>query len=153
MAGKQSEETPQAPVISQDQFAALIGQAVAQGIVAANPKELKEGDPEYVARQRAEGWFDDFFGVTVFQNAYEANARGETEQTRKRASQLKPGKYIKTPQNPDGRVTVEVLNGGSIVRLLYPISGDNNSINRDYFRSFKELVDKMWDEMHVPVPA
>ncbi len=128
--------------------------ALAASIASLKPaKELKEGDPEYIERQRAEGWFDDFFGVTVYQNAYEAQARGESEQTRKRASQLRPGKYIKTKQNPDGRVTVEVLNGGAIVRLLYPISGDHNSINRDHWRSFAELIDKIWDEMHVGVAA
>lgn len=130
---------------------------LAESIAGLAPKpELKEGDPEYVARQHAEGWFDDFFGATVYQNAYEAQARGETEQTRRRASQLKPGKYIKTKQNPEGRVTVDVLNGGAVVRLLYPISGDNKDINRDHWRSFGELVDKIWAEMHpapVAVPA
>jgi hypothetical protein len=75
--------------------------ALVQALVGLAPKpEMKEGDPAYRARQQAEGWFDDFFGVTVLQNAYEADARGETEQTRRRASQLKPGKYL------NGRVTV-----------------------------------------------
>lgn len=118
--------------------------AIAQGIASVAPKpELKEGDPDYVARQRAEGWFDDFFGVTVYQNAYEAQARGLSEDVRKRASQLKPGTYIK------GRVTVTVENNGMAVRLSYPVKGDNLQKNRDYWKDFPDLVNKIWDEMHV----
>lgn len=116
--------------------------ALAAAIASLAPKpDLKEGDPEYVARQKAEGWFDDFFGKTVYQNAYEAQARGLPEETRRRTSQLKPGKYLK------GRVTVEV--NGDAVRLLYPISGDNMMINLGHWRSFEDLIDKIWDEMHV----
>jgi hypothetical protein len=122
--------------------------AMAQAIAGLAPKpELKEGDPEYVERQKAEGWFDDFFGVKVLQNAYEAQARGLSEETRRRTSQLKPGRYIKTKQNPDGRVTVEVHKGGSEIRLLYPVSGDAMSINRDHWSSFEDLINKIWAEM------
>jgi hypothetical protein len=122
----------------------VIGAAVAQGIAAIAPRhEIKEGDPEYVARQKAEGWFDDFFGVKVWQNTYEAQARGLSEEVRRRASQLKPGNYIKN------RVTVEVSPNGQEVRLCYPIKGDNMLINRDYWRDFPDLVNKIWDEMHV----
>lgn len=112
----------------------------------APKKEIREGDPEYVARQQAEGWFDDFDGgVKVFQNAYEAQPRGLSEEVRYRAAHLKPGKYIRN------RVTVDVDNQG--VHLKYPVSGDAMLINRDYFSSFSDLITKIWDEMHATVPA
>jgi hypothetical protein len=147
MATKQEQEQPQMDM-------AALAASFAQSIASLAPKaELREGDPEYVERQRKEGWFDDFHGVTIYQNAYEAQARGESAETRLRASQLRSGKYIKTKQNPDGRVTVDVQNGGSVIRLLYPISGDNKDINRDHWRSFAELVDLIWAEMHAKVAA
>jgi hypothetical protein len=102
------------------------------------PREIKEGDPEYVARQQAEGWFDTF-EVPVFQNAYEAQARGLSADTRYRASHLKPGKYLK------GRVSVEVSNSG--VHLKYPVSGDNLMKNMALWRDFPDLIDQIWAEM------
>lgn len=121
----------------------VIGNAVAQGIAAIAPrKELKEGDPEYVARQKAEGWFDTFDGgVTVLQNTYEAQARGLSEEVRYRAAHLKPGQYLKN------RVTVTVESNGAIVRLSYPVKGDNMLINRDHWRSFEDLITQIWTEM------
>ena len=120
-----------------------LASAIAQGIATiAPPRELKEGDPEYVARQRAEGWFDDFFGVTVYQNAFEAQARGLSEETRRRTSQLTAGTYLK------GRVTVSVEANGSIVRLLYPVSGDNMMKNMRLWSSFEDLITQLWAEMH-----
>lgn len=132
--------TPQTANVDMTALAA----AIAQGIATIAPqKEIKEGDPEYVARQRAEGWFDDFFGKTIFQNAYEAQARGLSEDIRRKASQLKPGKYIKN------RVTVEHHSNGEIIRLLYPVSGDNMMINQTHWRDFSDLIEKIWAEMHV----
>lgn len=119
---------------------------LAAAIAALAPKpELREGDPEYVARQRAEGWFDDFFGKTVYQNAYEAQARGLSEEVRRRVGQLKPGKYLK------GRVTVEV--NGDVVRLLYPVSGDNMMKNLALWKDFPDMIHQIWAEMSAPVPA
>jgi hypothetical protein len=125
-----------------------IGAAVAQGIAAIAPqKELKEGDPEYVARLQAEGFYDDFFGKTVLQNAYEAQARGLSDEVRRRASQLRAGVYIK------GRVRVEVTPSGDTIRICYPVSGDNMHKNRDHWKDFPELITKIWDEMHATVAA
>jgi hypothetical protein len=137
------QEQTAAPMID----ANILAAALAQSIASLAPKpELKEGDPEYVERQRKEGWFDDFFGKTVYQNAFEAQARGIPEETRRRVSQLKPGKYIK------GRVTVEMHQNGEIIRLLYPVSGDNMMINQTHWRSFEDLINLIWTEMHA-VPA
>ncbi len=135
--------------IDMSDLGTVIGNAVATGIAAIAPRqELKEGDPEYVARQRAEGWFDDFDGgVKVLQNAYEAQPRGLSEEVRYRAAHLKPGKYIKN------RVTVTVESDGAIVRLSYPVTGDNMLINRDYWKDFPEMINKIWDEMHATVTA
>jgi hypothetical protein len=36
------------------------------------------------------------------------------------------------------------------VHLKYPVSGDNMLINRDYWRDFPDLINQIWDEMHVP---
>ncbi len=121
--------------------------AIAAGIASIAPKqELREGDAEYVARQKAEGWFDAFDGgVTVLQNAYEAQPRGLSEEVRYRAAHLKPGTYLK------GRVRVTVESDGQIVRLSYPTKGDAMLINQtQHWRDFSELITKIWDEMHVP---
>ena len=124
----------------------IIGAAVAQGIAATQPrKEIREGDPEYVERQRAEGWFDTF-AKPVFQNGFEAQARGLSAEVRERACQLRPGTYLR------GRVRVDVWGNGS-VNLRYPTNGDAMLINRDYFLSFSDLITKIWDEMHAGVPA
>jgi hypothetical protein len=139
------KDTTETTAVDMAQMGIIIGNAVSQAIAAvAPPRELKEGDPEYVARQQAEGWFDTF-DVPVFQNAYEAQARGLSPEVRKRASTLKPGKYLK------GRVTVEVDTGG--VRIKYPVSGDNMMKNMALWRDFPDLVTQIWDEMHAPVPA
>jgi hypothetical protein len=116
-------------------------------IDALRPKvELREGDPEYVERQRKEGWFDDFDGgIKVFQNAYEAQPRGLSAEVRYRAAHLAPGKYIR------GRVTVDVNQQG--VHLKYPVSGDAMLINRDYFRDFSDLVNQIWAEMQAKTAA
>jgi hypothetical protein len=110
----------------------------------APAKEPKEGDPEYVARQHEMGWFDTF-EVPVFQNAYEAQARGLSAETRHRASNLKPGKYLK------GRVTVEVSNAG--VHIKYPVSGDNLMKNMALWRDFPDLIDQLWAEQPGPTAA
>ena len=125
--------------VSNDALATALGAAMAQALQAVvPPRELKEGDPEYVERLRAEGFMDSF-DVPVFQNAYEANPRGLSEETRKRASTLRPGKYLK------GRVNVEVDGGG--VRIKYPVSGDNGLKNMALWRDFPDLVNQIWAEM------
>jgi hypothetical protein len=121
-----------------------LAEALAMALKSAQPKELKEGDPEYVARQTAEGWFDTF-EKPVFQNAYAANPRMWSAESRARVVQLRPGKYLK------GRVTVEVNERG--VYLKYPVLGDNMMKNQQYWRDIDDLVGQLWDEMHAPVPA
>ena len=119
----------------------VIGAAVAQGIAAIAPRhEVKEGDPEYVARQQAEGWFDTF-ERPVYQNAYEAQARGIPADIRQKACRLRSGKYLK------GRVTVEA--NENAVYLRYPVSGDAMMINQTRWSSFEDLIQKLWDEQQL----
>lgn len=134
--------------IDMDNLGATIGAAVAQGIAAIAPrKELKEGDPEYVARQHEMGWYDDFDGgVKVLQNAYEAQARGLSAEVRFRAAHLKPGQYLKN------RVSVTVESDGAIVRIAYPSKGDNMLKNQALWRDFPDLVNQIWAEMQ-PAPV
>ena len=131
---------PQLTMMAQAFAAAMASnnQSLAESIKALAPKpEIVEGSPEYRARQEAEGWFDSF-DVNVYQNAYEAQARGETAEVRYRAARLKPGKYIK------GRVTVEVDANG--VHLLYPVKNDAMMINQQHWSSFGDLINKIWAE-------
>jgi hypothetical protein len=122
------------------QTAALIA-ALSASIAGITPKpEIKEGDPEYVARQRAEGWFDDFFGKRIFQNGYESQARGIPEDVRKRASQLKAGAVTLRK----GR-KVEVSVNGDDITLHYPIKGDAGLINQQHWADFPDLINQLWE--------
>jgi hypothetical protein len=125
------------------QTAALIA-ALASSIASIAPKpEIKEGDPEYVARLKAEGFYDDFFGKTIYQNAYEANPRGQSEQTRRRASELKAGSYTLRK----GR-KVEVLVDGNTIVLGYKIKGDAGMINAQSWSSFEDLINQLWEQQN-----
>ena len=116
--------------------------ALVKALADLKPKpEITEGSPEYIARLKAEGFQDDFFGKTVYQNSYEAQARGLSSDTRKKASELRPGKYLK------GRVTVELQQNGDIVRLPYPVSGDHMMKNQALWRDFSDLIAQIWAEM------
>jgi hypothetical protein len=125
------------------QTAALIA-ALASSISSIAPKpEIKEGDPEYVERQRAEGWFDDFFGKTVLQNGKEAQARGQSERTRKRASELKSGAHL---LRKNRKVEVEV--NGNTVALFYPTKGDALLINQQSWENFEDLINQIWEQQN-----
>lgn len=137
---KAAAETPAATV-----DLAALGAAIAAGITAAQPKVIKEGDPEYTERLKAEGFFDEF-ERPVIQNGYSAQPRGLSEQTRHRASNLKSGKYL------SGRVFVE--NNGRAVFINYPTSKiDDRFKNQTLWHDFSDLVDKMWAEMHPSAAA
>lgn len=125
-----------------------LASAFMQAAEGLRPKvELTEGSPEYQARLREEGFMDDFFGVKVFQNGYEAQARGIPEETRRRVGQLKPGKYLK------GRVTVDIHQNGEVVRLLYPTTGDNMMKNQALWKDFPDLVNQIWNEQQATSAA
>jgi hypothetical protein len=118
--------------------------AIAAGIATIAPKPvITEGSPEYVARLRQEGFYDEF-DHPVFQNGYEAAARGLPAQTRQRASNLKTGRYV------GGRVTVDV-DGRGAVHIRYPTKTvDERFKNLGLWTSFEDLIDKIWAEMQRP---
>jgi hypothetical protein len=125
------------------QTAALIA-ALAGSIASIAPKkEIREGDPEYVARLKAEGFYDDFFGKTIYQNAYEANPRGQSEQTRRRASELKAG----THTLKKGR-KVDVIVDGNTITLGYKVKGDGLMINQQSWDSFEDLINQLWEQQN-----
>lgn len=146
MAKKEDEGTAAAaaPAFDMNAFTNALAQAFAQAQAIYQPRELKEGDPEYVAMQKAEGWYDTF-ERPVYQNAYEAQARGLSEEVRHRASNLKTGVYLK------GRVRVDASEKQIVLR--YPTKGDAMMINQTHWRDFSDLINQIWEEMHAAVPA
>lgn len=126
-------------------FAAAIAAGIQSGIAQMNKPPLKEGDPEYVARLRAEGLLAEF-EKPVFQNGYAANPIGESEETISRASRLAPGKYL------GGRVRVDVT--PQAVFINYPtVDVTDRMKNMKLWTSFGELITKIWAEMHAHVAA
>jgi len=116
-------------------------QTLAESIQALAPKPvITESSPEYRARMEAEGFYDQF-EKPVFQNAYEAQARGLSKEIRHRASNLKSGKYLQ------GRVEVVADNAG--VHIMYPVKGDNMMINQTKWSDFPDLINKIWAEMQM----
>lgn len=147
MAKKDEDGTVAAPAtVDMNAFAGVLAQAIAQAQSIYQPREIKEGDPEFVARQQAEGFFDRF-ERPVYQNGKESEPRGETAETRHRASNLKSGTYFLTGR----KVIVEANDKG--VWLHYPTKGDAMMINQNHWRSFADLINQIWDQMHAPVPA
>lgn len=146
---KQTDQAAIAAVTDTNTLAAAIAAGIAplaQGIASLAPKpEMKEGDPAYTEYLKAQGLFD-VFEKPVYQNGYEAEARGLSEEVRTRVCRLRPGQYLKR------RVTVEV--DGRSVHLKYPTKReDDRMINMGLWSSFSDLVNKIWDEMHQPVAA
>lgn len=116
--------------------------ADALALLQANqmPREIKEGDPEYTERLKAEGFYDEF-PHPVIQNGYEAQARGLSKEVRERAGNLKTGRYL------GGRVTVDVDSRGA-VHIKYPNSKvDDRFKNLALWMDFEDLVNKIWAEM------
>ena len=142
---KEKEQAAAAPV-DLNQFASAIGAAVAQGIRETSPKEIKEGDPEYVERLKREGFYDDF-DKPVFQNSYQAQARGESEQTRYRATRLQTGTY---KIGRTDKTNVSVHNADQGVWLTYPIKGDQMLRNQARWHSFEDLINQLWEAGAAP---
>lgn len=126
-------------------MAAAIAEGIRSGIMQMNKPQIKEGDQEYEERLRAEGIRDEW-EKPVFQNGYEADPRGESKETQHRAVRIATGSYI------NGRVHVD--NTPRAVFFRYPtVSVDDRMKNKDLWRSFGELVDKLWAEMHARTAA
>lgn len=148
MAKKEDEGTAAAtPAFDMHAFAGVLAQAIAQAQSIYSPREIKEGDPEYVALQKAAGEFD-LFERPVYQNAYEAQARGLSADIRHKASNLKSGTY----KMRKGRmVTVEASEKQIVLR--YPTKGDAMMINQTNWNDFSDLIEQLWEAQNAPVPA
>ena len=131
-----------APTVGMDQLA----DAFAAAMRSVQPvKELKEGDPEYTDRLKAEGFYDEF-PHPVYQNGYSAQARGLSAEVRERAGTMPAGRYIK------GRLTVEVDGKGGR-HYKYPNRDNDRIINREHWKDFPDMVTQAWQESHAPIPA
>lgn len=132
-------------LVDANDLGAAIAAGIQTGIAQMNKPPLKEGDPEYTERLRAEGILDEW-EKPVFQNGYAADPRGESKETIEHASRLAPGKYI------GGRVRVDVTPHG--VFLNYPtVSLDDRFKNMKLWTSFGDLIGKIWAEMHARTAA
>ena len=142
MAVEKSVPVDPAPTVNMTQLA----DAFASAMRSVQPvKEIKEGDPEYTARLHAEGFYDEF-PHPVFQNGYQAQARGLSAEIREWAGTMPAGRYI------SGRLTVDVdAKGGR--HFKYPNRDNDRIINREHWKDFPEMVTKAWQESHVAVPA
>lgn len=113
-------------------------------LVANQPiKVITQDSPEFQNLLRDQGYFDTF-PKPVYQNGYECEARGLSEDVRTRAANLTPGTYtIKG-------VTVVVepsANGG--VHLKYRSrSVEDRMKYAAAWSDFSDLVNTLWDQMH-----
>ena len=132
------DETPQTP----DPMT-IIAQAM-QLIAENQPKKvITEGSPEYQEQLRKEGFFDTF-PKPVVQNGRDCAPRGLSQETRDRASSLRPGVYL------HGKVSVEALHGGGVHLKYKSKSAEDRMATAGLWRDFPDLIDKIWAEMHVP---
>lgn len=109
----------------------------------APPNEPGFGHPEYQARLREEGFFDQF-AVKVWQNGKMAEARGLRKDTIERAAKLTPGTYAVKGI----RVDVAV-DGRGEVYLSYPSATMTDRMKfAGAVRNFDDLIDQLWAQMH-----
>jgi hypothetical protein len=121
---------------------ALIAEALM--LLAKNQpaKVISADSPEWQEHLRAEGFYD-AFSKPVYQNGREASPRGLSEQTRERASNLRPGKYLA------GMVVIEEAQNGGVHIKYKSASTDDRMKYASKWRDFSDLVDQVWNEMHV----
>jgi hypothetical protein len=123
----------------------LIAQALQQ-LVANQPKHvITEGSPEFQEFLRSQGFFDTF-PKPVYQNGRECEPKGLSHVVRERASSLRPGTYL------SGKVTVEGLPNGGGVHIKYKSKTVEDRMSQTW-RTFPELIDKVWAEMHQTLTA
>lgn len=118
-----------------DRIAAVLEQLAANAPVP----EIGYGHPKYQARLQEEGVFAQF-ATPVYQNGFEAQARGLKPETIERAPKLKEGKYL------GGRVEVLHDQRGR-VHIRYPHAkvGDRMRMQA-LVRDFDDLVAQVWAE-------
>lgn len=111
---------------------------VFQAIKDANPPKVIDAiTPEYLAKHPVPRLLK-----PAYQNGFDVNPSGLSDATITKLAELKTGHYL------NGVVKVIVEDGGAgAVHLLYANkSPDQRMALRDHFRSFSELVDKIYAE-------
>ena len=133
MAGRQTDETANLAQILQQQNEILEGLRRSQA-----PRDVNFGDSDYQAKLRAER---KEFPRPVYQNGFEANPSGLSDETLTQIGELKPGKYL-------GGV-VEILAGSrNAIDFRYKnATADQRMALMPVFGSFAELVAKCHAEM------
>ena len=117
-----------------------------QQMAANQPtKVITPDSPEYQEMLKAQGFYDSF-PRPVYQNGKEADARGLSVETRERAANLKPGKYL------GGKMTVDATNDGGI-HLKYKSRTVEERMQAPANIPFPELIDKIWAEMQHSLTA
>jgi len=101
------------------------------------PREVQFGDPDYQAKLRAER---KVLKRPAFQNGFEVNPSGLSDEVIDRLANLAPGAYL------GGRVKVALENDA--VHLIYKNREiEHRMANDRLFSSFSDLVNKIWAEM------
>ncbi len=101
------------------------------------PREVQFGDPDYQAKLRAER---KVLKRPAFQNGFEVNPSGLSDEVIDRLANLAPGAYL------GGRVRVAIENDA--VHLIYKNREiEHRMANDRLFSSFSDLVNKIWAEM------
>lgn len=97
------------------------------------------GDVEYQAKLREA---NKPFPRPVYQNQFEANPSGLSDETLQKVGELVPGTFL------GGHVTIEAVQNNGIVFRYKTRSVEQRMANERVFRSFTELVEKCWQERH-----
>lgn len=145
MAKLESAEPSLAEVLLQQNAIALKQleiqerQARATEALMANtpPRDINYGDQDYQERLRAE---TKTLTRSAFQNGFEVNPSGLSDETIDRLANLAPGTYL------GGTVTVALANDA--VHLLYKNrTPDQRMAFQAKVSSFSDMVQKIWAEM------
>jgi hypothetical protein len=121
----------------------MLAQLMKQLVENQPAKVITESSPEFREMMEKQGLYDSF-PKPVYQNGHECEPRGLSEETRTRAANLRPGRYL------DGKLVVEAATGGG-VHLKYKSRTIEDRMSGPATIPFPEMIDKIWAEMHATV--
>lgn len=103
------------------------------------PRDINFSDTDYQEKLRAE---TKVLKRPAYQNGFEVNPSGLSDETIDRLSKLIPGTYL-------GGVVRVAIDGNDSIHLLYKNKTvEQRFANDRLFPSFTALIDKLWAEMH-----
>jgi hypothetical protein len=106
------------------------------------PRDVSFGDTDYQERLRES---TKVLKRPAYQNGYEVNPSGLSDEVIDRLAALKPGAYLKN-------VVTVAVDGNNAVHLIYKNRTPDQRMQLP-FTSFSDLVNKVWAEMRQPVTA